>query len=82
MSTERLFIPKRGENLPYFKLRVGSCSWKQIIMSKTAFITGGSRGLGRDSAIRLAEKGFDIILTYRVQKEKAEEAKAAIEELG
>ena len=51
-------------------------------MSKTAFITGGSRGLGRDSAIRLAEKGFDIILTYRVQKEKAEEAKAAIEELG
>lgn len=32
--------------------------------SKIAMITGGSRGLGRDMAILLAKKEFDIIITY------------------
>ena len=29
--------------------------------SKIALVTGGSRGLGKDSAIQLAKKGFHII---------------------
>jgi NAD(P)-dependent dehydrogenase (short-subunit alcohol dehydrogenase family) len=34
------------------------------ITSKVALVTGGSRGLGKDSAKQLANKGFDIIFTY------------------
>lgn len=37
---------------------------------KIALITGASRGLGKSSAIKLAESGVDIIITY--QKNKAE----------
>jgi short-subunit dehydrogenase len=36
--------------------------------SKIALVTGGSRGLGKDSAIQLAKKGFHIILTYQTKK--------------
>ncbi|MBN1238559.1 MAG: SDR family NAD(P)-dependent oxidoreductase, partial [Gammaproteobacteria bacterium] len=37
-----------------------------------AIITGGSRGLGRSVALHLADKGADIILTYRTQRSAAE----------
>ena len=38
---------------------------------KIALITGGSRGLGRNAALKLAERGVDIILTYRSQESEA-----------
>ncbi len=50
--------------------------------TKIALVTGGSRGLGKDMAIRLAEKGNDVILTYQSQKEKAEEVVAQIGAMG
>jgi hypothetical protein len=31
---------------------------------RTAIITGGSRGLGRNTAIHLARRGVDILFTY------------------
>jgi short-subunit dehydrogenase len=37
-------------------------------MSKIALVTGGSRGLGKDEAIQLAHKGFDVVITYQSQK--------------
>lgn len=38
-------------------------------MSKVAFITGGTRGIGREIAITLAENGFDIVVNYREQND-------------
>lgn len=49
---------------------------------KIAIITGGSRGLGRNTAIHLARKGVDVILTYRRQHEEAKEVVAEIVALG
>ncbi len=40
--------------------------------NKIALVTGGSRGLGKDMALRLAEKGSDVIITYQSQKEAAD----------
>ena len=38
----------------------------------TVIITGGSRGIGKASALRIAELGFDIVLTWHSSREKAE----------
>jgi NAD(P)-dependent dehydrogenase (short-subunit alcohol dehydrogenase family) len=47
-----------------------------------ALVTGGSRGLGRDMALKLAQQGTDIILTYRRQQAEAAAVVADIEALG
>jgi NAD(P)-dependent dehydrogenase (short-subunit alcohol dehydrogenase family) len=44
---------------------------KTMSMNKIALITGASRGLGKDMALRLARKGVDVIITYRSQQEEA-----------
>lgn len=47
-----------------------------------ALITGGSRGLGRSSALHLARAGVDVVLTYRSRRAEADEVVAEIEALG
>jgi NAD(P)-dependent dehydrogenase (short-subunit alcohol dehydrogenase family) len=49
---------------------------------KIALVTGGSRGLGRNTALSLAKKGVDVILTYNSNKTEADSAVAAIQALG
>jgi NAD(P)-dependent dehydrogenase (short-subunit alcohol dehydrogenase family) len=49
---------------------------------KIAIITGGSRGLGKNMALHLAEKGHDIILTYNSQKAEADAVVAQIGKMG
>ena len=49
---------------------------------KIAIVTGGSRGLGRNMALKLAANGVDIILTYQRQRDSAEAVVAEIESIG
>ncbi|MEF0939736.1 SDR family NAD(P)-dependent oxidoreductase [Rhizobium sp. BR 362] len=50
--------------------------------TKLAIITGGSRGLGRNTAVHLARRGVDVIVTYNANRAEAESAVAEIEALG
>jgi NAD(P)-dependent dehydrogenase (short-subunit alcohol dehydrogenase family) len=49
---------------------------------KIAIVTGGSRGLGKEMALSLADKGRDVILTYNSKKDEAEAVVAEIEAQG
>jgi NAD(P)-dependent dehydrogenase (short-subunit alcohol dehydrogenase family) len=50
--------------------------------NRIAIVTGGSRGLGRSTAVNLARRGIDVILTYQSNKAEAEGAVAEIFALG
>jgi 3-oxoacyl-[acyl-carrier protein] reductase len=47
-----------------------------------ALITGGSRGIGAATALRLAQDGHDIAIAYRANADGAEEVAAAVRDLG
>ncbi|NES98341.1 MAG: SDR family oxidoreductase [Desertifilum sp. SIO1I2] len=50
--------------------------------TKIALITGSSRGLGRNMALALAQKGVDAIVTYRSNEAEAESVVSAIADMG
>lgn len=50
--------------------------------ARVAVVTGGSRGIGRACALRLAEAGCDIAVLYAGNDEAARETVEAIEALG
>lgn len=50
--------------------------------NKIALVTGGSRGLGKNMALRLAEKGNDVIITYNSKKEEAEAVVTELKKAG
>jgi 3-oxoacyl-[acyl-carrier protein] reductase len=52
------------------------------LKGRTALITGGGRGIGRATAIRLARDGARIAINYKGNAEAAAEAKRLVEEGG
>src|SRR3989454_3484341 len=49
---------------------------------RTALITGGGRGIGRATAIRLARDGVRIAINFKGNEQAAEEAKSLVEKGG
>lgn len=49
---------------------------------RIALVTGGSRGLGKNAALKLAAKGTDILLTYHSNRQAALDVVAEIEQKG
>ncbi|MFC6119104.1 3-oxoacyl-[acyl-carrier-protein] reductase [Macrococcoides bohemicum] len=47
-----------------------------------AIVTGSSRGIGEATAIKLAEDGFDVLVNYSGNQERAEAVVAKIEAIG
>jgi len=50
--------------------------------NKIALVTGSSRGLGKNTALKLAKNGNDLVITYRSKKDEADALVAEIEKLG
>ncbi len=50
------------------------------LKGKVALITGGSRGIGRAIAVKLAEKGCKVVVNYRGREEEAKRTLKMIEE--
>lgn len=49
---------------------------------RIAIVTGGSRGLGKSTALNLAKQGVDVILTYNAQAAHAQAVVSEIEAMG
>ena len=52
------------------------------LTGRIALVTGSSQGIGKATALRLAQSGSDIVINYRNKASAAEEVKARIEEMG
>lgn len=53
-----------------------------VLANKTALITGGARGIGKASALKLAGMGCDIAIVYYNSSEEAEALVKTIEAMG
>lgn len=51
-------------------------------MDKTVLITGGSRGIGAAMALKFAENGYNVAITYNQSTEKANEVVKKIKSMG
>lgn len=60
----------------------GNCYMNIDLSGKIALVTGGSRGIGRESCIMLARAGANVIINYNKSEEKAEAVRDEIARLG
>jgi NAD(P)-dependent dehydrogenase (short-subunit alcohol dehydrogenase family) len=54
----------------------------KTLTGKVALVTGGSRGLGAATAIRLAELGADVAISYSASEQKAFDVVSRLQALG
>src|SRR5882724_278528 len=52
------------------------------LTGQVALVTGGSRGIGRAIAVRLAADGASVVINYRANAAAAEEAARLVREAG
>jgi len=53
-----------------------------FMTERIALVTGGSRGLGKNAALKLAAKGVGIILTWNRSQQEALDVVREIEQKG
>lgn len=53
-----------------------------LVRGKTALVTGGSRGIGRQIALALARHGADVALNYKNSKEDAQHTMSEVRAYG
>jgi 3-oxoacyl-[acyl-carrier protein] reductase len=53
-----------------------------LFQNKTAIVTGASRGVGRATALRLAEAGANVVVNYLKEEQKANNVVALCQEKG
>jgi 3-oxoacyl-[acyl-carrier protein] reductase len=53
----------------------------KVLQGKKAFVTGGSRGIGKATVLALAEAGADVAINYQQSSQAAEEVCRAAREL-
>jgi len=54
----------------------------ESLSGKVALVTGGNRNIGRETALALARRGVDVVITYREQADSAQQTVADLETLG
>ena len=50
--------------------------------NKTVFVTGASRGIGKEVALKFADKGYNVVINYVSSKTNVEELKEEFEKKG
>lgn len=63
-------------------MEIGKKGVTMSLNNKIALVTGGSRGLGKNTALRLAQNGSDVIVTYRKERDAAEKVVSEITGMG
>ena len=54
----------------------------KVLEKKVALVTGGGRNVGRNTALALADKGSDVVITYQKNADAAAQTVADLRETG
>src|SRR5256712_3872064 len=66
--------------IPHSAFRTG-VGWVIDLSGRRGFVTGGGRGIGRATALMLAQAGAGVAVGYRSRRAEAEETLAAVKRL-
>ncbi|MDF1544783.1 MAG: SDR family NAD(P)-dependent oxidoreductase, partial [bacterium] len=61
---------------------VGEAKMEKELSGKTAFVSGGTKGIGLEIARGLAEKGANVVINYFRSRQSAKDAEDVIKNFG